>query len=302
MTNDRTTQRTYPPGVPCLIDIEHSDPDAAAEFYGGLFGWEFENKLPPGVDDTYLVASLAGSDVAAIASPTPDLTPATWNTYVCVADVDAVVATAVAHGAEVRMPPVDAGPPDAVAGRWAAIADPDGAEIRLWRPGYRQGAQLVNVPATWNTTDLTTADPDRSMAFYAPVFGWEARRVDFGDDVSFMLRQPGYGDFLAIRDPAIKQRHAAPGVPDGFSDAIGWMMTGAATTADTAPSAPSAGWAVTFAVDGTDSVVERAQQLGGVVVSPPTDRGGGVVRVATLRDPQGAAFVVSTFDPAALAG
>ena len=290
MTNDVSTERTYPGGVPCLIDVEHADPGAAAEFYGELFGWEFENKLPPGVDDKYLVASLHGSDVAAIASPTPGLTSATWNTYVCVADADVTVATAVAHGAEVLMPPVDAGPPGAIAGRWAAIADPDGAELRVWQPGYRHGAQLVNAPSTWNSTDLTTADPDRAMAFYGAVFGWEAQPVDFGDADSFMLRQPGYGDFLAIRDPEITQRHAEPGVPEGFSDAIGWM-----TTADR-----STRWAVTFAVDGTDAVVERAEQLGGVVVSPPTDHGGGVVRVATLRDPQGADFIVSTYDPGAM--
>ncbi len=49
MTNDAFIDRTdYLPGAPCLIDTEQPDPEAAAEFYGGLFGWEFENKLPTG--------------------------------------------------------------------------------------------------------------------------------------------------------------------------------------------------------------------------------------------------------------
>src|SRR5262245_34344224 len=30
----------YLPGVPCWVDTGHPDPDAAAEFYRGIFGWE----------------------------------------------------------------------------------------------------------------------------------------------------------------------------------------------------------------------------------------------------------------------
>ena len=162
MPDDVVIDRTsYPPGVPCLIDTEQSEPETAAAFYGGLFDWEFENKLPPQMDDKYLVASLRGFDVAAIASPTPGITgtPA-WNTYISVADADATFAQAVALGAEAVVAPVDAGPPGAVAGRWAAIIDPGGAPIRLWQPGYRHGAQLVNRPGTWNSSDLTTGNAD----------------------------------------------------------------------------------------------------------------------------------------------
>ena len=107
-----------------------------------------------------------------------------------------------------------------------------------------------------------------------------------------MLRLPGYGDFLAIRDPDIRRRHASPGVPAGFSDAIGWMTVVADATS-------SSRWSVTFAVASTDAVAEQAVQLGGTVVSPPSDRGGGVVRVATIRDPQGAELTVSSYDPTA---
>ena len=38
----------YIPGVPCWVDTSQPDPKAAADFYGGLFGWEFENVMPPG--------------------------------------------------------------------------------------------------------------------------------------------------------------------------------------------------------------------------------------------------------------
>lgn len=37
----------YIPGVPCWVDTSQPDPEAAVDFYSGLFGWEFENVLPP---------------------------------------------------------------------------------------------------------------------------------------------------------------------------------------------------------------------------------------------------------------
>ena len=42
-------------------------------------------------------------------------------------------------------------------------------------------------------------------------------------------------------------------------------------------------------------------ELGGTVLSPPTDQGGGIVRMATVGDPQGADFTVSSYDPTAIA-
>lgn len=42
------TTRTYPQGVPCWIDTTQPDIAAAAEFYAGLFGWTFEDAMPPG--------------------------------------------------------------------------------------------------------------------------------------------------------------------------------------------------------------------------------------------------------------
>jgi uncharacterized protein len=298
MTNEGFIDRTeYLPGVPCLIDTEQPDPEAAAQFYGGVFGWEFENKLPPELDDKYLVARRHDLDVAAIASPTPGVGgEPRWNTYVSVVDADATIAQAVALGAEVLVGPVDAGPPGAICGRGGGLVEPDGAQIRLWQPGYRHGAQLVNQPGSWNSSDLTTGNAEEAKDFYGAIFGWQASPVEFGGgeagEESFMWRLPGYGDFLAIRDPDIKRRHAEPWVPEGFSDAIGWMTTKPDATAR---------WTVTFSVENTDAAAERAVNLGGVVVSPPSDVGGGVVRLATLRDPQGAEFIVGTFDPSALA-
>ena len=35
----------YPAGVPSFIDTSQRDIEAARRFYGGLFGWEFEEWL-----------------------------------------------------------------------------------------------------------------------------------------------------------------------------------------------------------------------------------------------------------------
>ena len=46
----------YIPGVPCWVDASEPDPDAAVDFYAGLFGWEFEDVMPPSSEGKYFIA------------------------------------------------------------------------------------------------------------------------------------------------------------------------------------------------------------------------------------------------------
>ena len=71
--------------------------------------------------------------------------------------------------------------------------------------------------------------------------------------------------------------HEEAGAPEGFTDCIGWLIEN---------DGPSR-WNVTFAVDDTDASAARAAELGGEIVVEPYDAG--PVRVAQIRDPQGAA-------------
>ena len=48
-----------------------------------------------------------------------------------------------------------------------------------------------------------------------------------------------------------------------------------------------------FAVDDTDAIAARCTELGGTILSPPTDAG--PIRVATLRDPHGTTFTASHY-------
>jgi predicted enzyme related to lactoylglutathione lyase len=81
--------RTYPHGVPSWVDTEQPDVEAAIAFYGGLFGWTFDDVMPAGAPSRYVIAKLDGRDVAAIGGPLEGAVPA-WNTYISVDDADAV--------------------------------------------------------------------------------------------------------------------------------------------------------------------------------------------------------------------
>ena len=59
----------YPAGVPCWVDTAQPDSDAALAFYGGVFGWEFEERTPAGSDQRYHVAQLRGRDVQFLDAP-----------------------------------------------------------------------------------------------------------------------------------------------------------------------------------------------------------------------------------------
>src|SRR3954451_7380430 len=271
--------RTYPHGVTSWIDTEQPDLDAAAAFYSGLFGWTLTDALPPGAGDPYLIATLDGQDVAAVA-PAIEGRPAAWNTYVAVDDADATAAAVQSLGGRVSMPPADAGP----GGRWALCLDPFGAEFRLWQARRRLGAQLVNAPGAWNFSDLHTPDRDRALAFYGSLFGWQTSELP--GDAGTMLQVPGYGDHLAATvDPDIHERQAT--APPGFADVIRGLVV--------SPDEP-AQWSVTIAVADRDDSASTAERLGATVLTSAENPW---TRTALLRDPQGAELTVSQFTPPA---
>ena len=85
----------YPDGVPCFIDTSQRDVEAAQRFYGGLFGWQFDEWLP----GRYWMATLDGLQVAGM-NKQPDDEPS-WNTYIQVASADQITADAIQLGAQV---------------------------------------------------------------------------------------------------------------------------------------------------------------------------------------------------------
>ena len=279
-----TPRETYPPGVTCFIDTEREDVDAAAAFYGGLFGWSFDDRTPPGSPDRFLMAQRDGLTVAGIGSPLEGAAGPAWNTYVAVENADAIVPKVEAAGGAVVVAPFDVGP----AGRMAVFADPEGAQFRVWQAGRTHGVQLVNAPGSWNWSDLETRDIDAAKAFYGAVFGWQYQEVDFGEGPSAMIRVAGYGDHLEQLTPGTLASHKEHGAPEGFSDAIGWMQPPATENG-------GARWVVTFSVADADDTARRAPELGGTVLVEPFDVP--YVRIAVLRDPDGVTFTIGKFQP-----
>src|SRR5438552_19143050 len=98
----------YLPGVPCWVDTSQPDPESAVVFYGGLFGWHFQEAMPPGSAGHHFIARLRGSDVAAVGSQ-PDGAPpiAVWNTSIWVESADVAGAKVLDGGGRVAMEPFD---------------------------------------------------------------------------------------------------------------------------------------------------------------------------------------------------
>jgi uncharacterized protein len=270
----------YLPGVPCWVDTGHPDPDAAVEFYRGLFGWDLQDTMPPGSDGRYYIARLHGGEVAGIGSQmsdTPD--PAAWTTHIAVADADEAAARVQAAGGTVVAGPFDVFD----AGRMAVATDPEGAVFSVWQGNRMIGAAVVNEPGSLNFNVLATRDPAAAESFYGSVFGW--KRLDIG-----MWALPGYGDDLERATPGVRKMQADAGAPEGFIDVVAALEP----IPDDQPDTP-AHWGVTFGVDDADAVAARAVELGGTVVVPPRDVPWS--RQTVIDDPQGARFTASKFVP-----
>jgi uncharacterized protein len=274
----------YIPGVPCWIDTSQPDPEAAADFYSGLFGWELEDVVPPEAGARYFMARIRGGDVAAVGS-IPEGAPqmATWNTYVWVDSADDTAAKVRDAGGKALMEPFDV----MDAGRMAVFADPEGAAFFVWQANQHQGARIVNEHGSVNFNGLNTRDVEGAKSFYGKVFGWQTITLDGGAE---MWTLPGYGDHLEESNPDLRKQMAEAGAPAGFEDVVASINP----IADDQPDVPPH-WSVTFGVDDADAIAAKATELGGRVLVPPFDAPW--VRMTVLADPQGATFIANKFVP-----
>jgi predicted enzyme related to lactoylglutathione lyase len=250
---------SYEPGVPSWVDIGVPDPQAAADFYGGLFGWE----APEGPPETggYRVAMVRDHAVAGIGTQQNPGHPV-WATYVAVTSADDAVEKVVAAGGQVLAPAMDV----LDVGRMAVFSDPQGAVFSVWQAGTHPGAQLVNEPGTWSWSELLTTDVEAAKSFYGAVFGWTANTAGAGPTGEYTEWQV-----------------------NGRS--VGGMMQ----KPPMMPAEVPPHWAVYFAVADADAAAARVKELGGTVMLPPTDIEPG--RFAAVADPFGGVFNVIALKP-----
>jgi uncharacterized protein len=274
----------YIPGVPCWVDTSQPDPEAAVDFYRGLFGWDFEDVMPPGSEGKYFMARLRGGDVAAVGSIPEGAPPmAMWNTYIWVDSADNAASKVRDAGGGVLMEPFDV----MDAGRMAVVADREGAPFCVWQAKQSKGAQIVNEPGSLSFNGLGTRDIEAAKSFYGSVFGWSTLDVGGGAE---MWTLPGYGDHLERDNPDLRKQLAETGGPPGFEDVVASINP----LPDDQPDTP-AHWSVTFAVEDADATAARATELGGTLVVPPLDAPW--VRMTIISDPQGATLIASQFVP-----
>ncbi len=274
----------YIPGVPCWVDTSQPDPEAAVDFYSGLFGWQFQDAMPAGSEGKYFIAQLNGGSVAAVGS-IPDAAPpmAMWNTYISVESADQAASKVGEAGGGVIMEPFDV----MDAGRMAVFTDPEGASFCVWQAKEQIGARVVNEAGSLNFNGLGTRDVDSAKQFYGAVFGWETLALDGGAE---MWTLPGYGDYLERDTPGLRKMIAEVGGPEGFADVVASINP----IPDNEPDTP-AHWSVTFATDDAEATAAKATELGGKVIAPPFDAPW--VRMTVIGDPQGATLIASKFVP-----
>src|SRR4051794_30793916 len=268
----------YIAGVPCWVDTTQPDPEAATRFYGGLFGWDFEDVMPPDAPGNYFIGRIRGGDVAAV-GPVPESAPPmpVWNTYIQTDSADDTAAKVRDAGGTGAMEPFDV----MEAGRMAVFADPEGAMFCVWQPGQTKGAQIVNEHGSVNFNTLNTRDVEGAKRFYGSVFGWSTLDLGGGDD---MWTLSAYGDHLEEITPGIRKNMAEMGAPEDFADVVAAIQRLGDDQRDT-----PAHWSVTFAVDDAEAAAASAEEFGGKVVVPPMDAPW--VRLTVLADPAGATFV-----------
>jgi uncharacterized protein len=244
----------YAPGTPSWVDLTTPDLEAALAFYGGLFGWEFEDAGEEA--GHYHMASVRGRRVAGLGPAQAGAPPvAYWTTYLSGSDVDAHAGAIGDAGGRVLFGPLDV----MGEGRMLVAQDPEGAAFGVWQPQAHTGAQLVNENAALSWNERLTRDIEGTTRFYGAVF-----------DYTF---------------------EALPGMPASTYQLIkvaDQVVAGVFAIPDEVPAEAPPHWLTYFWLDDVDAGFERVRELGGQVLREPVDSPYG--RYAPVQDPQGAGF------------
>jgi uncharacterized protein len=233
-------------------DLMTTDVEAAKRFYAELLGWEYNPWKAAGSENEYPLIHVGDADHGGVINVDPGHGSGShWVAYIRVDDVDAAVSRAEAEGGSVLVPATEI--PEV--GRFAVIADPQGAVISPFAPAYDSAAPQGTF--VWEEVHATEAEA--AKRFYETVFGWTSRPMDMGDGATYTLFSRADGEDVAGLWP--KQAD------------------------DPGPAA----WLTYLATDDVDAAAAKAVSLGATQFLEPTTAEG-VGRFAVLADPTGAMF------------
>lgn len=234
-----------------------TDMGAAETFYTSVVGWDAADAGMPG--PKYTLLSKNGVNVAGLSAVEGGMPPA-WLGHVLVEDVDATADKAVTLGGKIITAPQDI----PGIGRFAALADPHGAVILIFRGDGDPPPSLGPMDEGnigWH--ELMAGDLDEAFAFYSALFGWvKDEAMDMGEMGIYQLFKL-----------------------DGGEAAIGGMMT----KSKDMPAPPY--WGYYANVDAIDAAVDRIKAGGGQIVFGPMEVPGGAWAANGI-DPQGALFSI----------
>ncbi len=237
-----------------FIWFEHLSRDSkrAQAFYGEALGWRTQ-AFPMG-DASYDMVYVGDTMTGGYATSSDDR-PARWISYVSVENVDGAASAATASGGKIVEPLFDA----RGVGRFARIADPQGAELYLFKKATDDPADGPVTQGHFFWNELHTPDPAAAAAFYEKVVGFSHRSLDMGPAGAYHIVSAGGVDRGGI-------------------------------TAVQAASAPPH-WLPYVYVDDVDATMARVKKVGGTESIPPHDIPG-IGRFAVLADPTGAELAV----------
>lgn len=180
-----STNETTTPGAPAWIDLTANDPQAAIDFYSGLFGWTAE---PLG--DEWLFRN-DGAVVAGLSSTSSIAgRPDGWLVWLLSADVDSTSLAAHSNGGDVL----------GRDGEMIIVQDSQGALVGAWNPGEHTAYlydREVGAP-TWH--ELYATDYDSAVEFYQNVFEWEPQTMSDTPEFRYTVLPGGENGIAGIYD------------------------------------------------------------------------------------------------------
>ncbi len=119
------------PGAMTWNDLLTTDPEAAARFYGDLFGWTTQEMPGSGGYRVILNGERSNGGISPLHPETMPGAPPAWIPYFGHEDVDGLLGEIEGPGARVLV-----GPVQVPAGRFAVLADPQGAVFAVMTGDY----------------------------------------------------------------------------------------------------------------------------------------------------------------------
>lgn len=120
------SERVNGPGLLTWNELASPDIDASQAFYGGLFGWEFDEADMGG--QRYVFIGVGGQGNGGIQGTVPPNAPPHWLVYFGTDDLDASLAKAAELGGTAVTGPMDIGDGN----RIGVVQDPQGAYFALY--------------------------------------------------------------------------------------------------------------------------------------------------------------------------